>query len=297
MIIEIIYLLSYLFKKVYIPKNDVLRVYCIGFLGNNSYLKAEDIQKCIEEKIFSISPKKDLKKLISIINKNIKYYNKLYKLFLNKKYELFIKRSLNDIYNIIMLNKDNNEIVLKFYIDIMDHYNMAYVNGKFIKVKNNLLHDDISTVQNILNKYNPLKCLEIGMTNNVILLCMLSNKKRQINVIVHNDKKNNVKESVTSLKEIRKITKKYNIIRNRYTNALLKESKKHVGYYDLIYIDNNEYRNLTLLDFKYVQMLLKKNGILIIGKTYSDNYLSNSDNYETLTSSSNLLYYKKINNL
>ena len=90
--IEIIYILSLMFEKVTICNG--IYMYCSNFLGNNLLITKENIEKCIKNNNFSITPKKDLSSLLKYLTYVFTKQNYLNKLLLNKKYDEYIDFNL-----------------------------------------------------------------------------------------------------------------------------------------------------------------------------------------------------------
>lgn len=91
--IEIIYILSLMFEKVTICNG--IYIYCSNFLGNNSLITKENIEKCIKNNNFSITPKKDLSSLLKYLTYVFTQQNYLNKLLLDKKYDEYIDLKIN----------------------------------------------------------------------------------------------------------------------------------------------------------------------------------------------------------
>ncbi len=308
--IELIYILSNLFKKVYLIKDFPLIIVCFDFLSGDSLLTIDDIKECINYEKFKIYPKNNLDKFLLFITNNMNSSIKTNKLFFKGDIQKYTNNKILDLYGI--LSKDNDkQLSIFFNINTILKYSSFVFNDKIIQITNYFFYQDFLFIKYILENINLNKCLEIGMTNIVVLLTIILvkyNKKcnNHIKIIISNDNdKNNLKSTfypLILLKNIRFISKSYQLIYNDYLKELQHQIDKKINYYDFIYIDgydNNILKNNVI--FIYASLLLKKDGIIIISNKTNDNiikynleYFLNNPSFSEITTSQNILCYKKI---
>ncbi len=292
--IEYIYILSYLFKKLYFI--NPYSIYCVGFLGKKSKITKNDIIKCIKNKEFSIMNKKNLKELLFYINNSVKIIGKKYDLIYKKEYEKYINIKILDLYDVVKLK--DNVISLNFYIKTILQYNCYLLNNKIIKLNNSIGVNDIDFLKLYLKNISLNNSLLIGMTNPIILFTLLINqKKKHKKVEIISD---TIINSIDLLKSIKYISNLYEIKYGNYSLELVKQIERSTNYYDFIYIDGYEkkYKNV---DFVYASILLKKNGIIMISNTfdlniqkYDETYFLYNTQFEKIPFTHQFLCYKKI---
>jgi len=305
MTIELLYILSYLFKKVYLTKDFPMAIICINFLSYDSLLSISDIKEYYKHNTFKILPKNNLSKLLFFIKNNINNFIKTNNFYFKGNIELYNNKKILNLYEIVSHNR--NKISLYFYINIILKYNSFVLNNKIVKVTNYFIVQDFLFIEYILKNINLNKCLEIGMTNILVLLTIITCKhKNKIDLIIDNNTEYTVSSPNANplilLKNIKYISNSYQLILNDYLEELLIHIDKKINYYDLIYIDGYDKKIIYNENiFIYAQLLLKKDGIILISNTTNSNidrynkeyFLNNSFFYKIITSQ-NILCYKKI---
>lgn len=140
------------FKKIPLPQNifEITEDEYFEILEYNNF-------KIVNNKLVIDKPTNDIKQSF-----NYMYYihqmNLIYERFLKNEYGL--GHLINDEYNLISTNLDNNDFIQKYGIfninDIIDNEN------KYAELKRKIIHNVLNSKMNIIkNKNNPKQCEEI----------------------------------------------------------------------------------------------------------------------------------------
>jgi predicted O-methyltransferase YrrM len=268
--IEIIYILSYMFKEILILDGNI--IYAYNFLGINSSINQKNIDKLIKsKKPFSIYPKPDLNKLIKYINEYYKRTIKNFKILYKSNINEYIKLNINNIINFYEYLQISNFNNIEIYQLIVDNF-INYSN--YIKHKHTdqiINYDEGKYIMNILNKNNINKCLEIGLMLGINAYYILSSKK-SIKLVSIDDTEKTVWNNI-GIKLIKyfKLNKRHKLIKDEYYNTITKYIKKKV-YFDFILLNGMNNNNTNIISyFSLVDKILNINGILIIGNVIDRN--------------------------
>jgi predicted O-methyltransferase YrrM len=299
-VINIIYLLSLMFKEIIIY--NATNIYCKSFLSQSSLISKNDIQKCIESKNFNVSNKDNIINFIKYIN-NI-YINKVYigKFLLNKNYhnkyinykiqlylEYFIKNNLL-----------NSPIYNKFITNLVLHYNYVIINNKIIKI-NSSMQEEYNFINNIITTYNYKEGLELGMNYGLISYYILLNNS--IKLISIDDEQNTKWNNIgLQLLKNNNLIKKHKFINNIIIVELqILVKKKYI--FDFIYIDTSKkdiLENIYVILY-YLNILLNIGGIIIFNnssepkiKIMIKDIKNKYTNLNRITCPNKIICYKKI---
>jgi predicted O-methyltransferase YrrM len=301
MTIEIVYLLSCMFKKIVIYEGDVL--FCDEFLLHNSTITKNDVLKCIDKKHFTLNPKNNLSQLLNYLYEMYKYKNNICKLIIDKKYDEYIDISVLNMYNALITMKTDKSIIEFFYKRIINNMKRVYLNKKIIKVHSIIKEEEGKYIDKILKHNNLKKCLEVGMAFGISAFYILSNKNTNlisIDPFQSTQWGNNGKKL---LKEFG-FNKRHKCIERKSYEVLPELLKKRgEASFDFIFIDGWHTFDYTLVDFFYANLLLEINGFIVIddvlhaGVKSCISYLnSNYKFYKKIDSPITVACYQKIRN-
>jgi len=298
--IELIYILSFMFEKVTIYNG--IYIYCSSFLGCDSWVYIKDLEKCIKNNNFSVSPKKDLPLLLKYLENIFKIKNYEYKLLLDKKYDDYIDFKIKNLYdNILELN--NKDVLEYFYKKIFNIVKRTIINKKVLRINSAIKEIEGNFIIKNINENNYKKCLEIGFACGISAFYILSIKTTSLISI---DPFQSTQWSNYGNKIVKEMgfTKRHKCIEKKSYEVLpklLEKCKKESDKYDFIFIDGWHTFDYTLIDFFYSNLLLKINGMIIIDdaihagvakcvKYLDTNYLF----YKKIESPNTVVCYKKI---
>jgi len=296
--INIIYLLSFMFKKVVLYESSYL--FCTGFLGNNSIVKKTDIQKLFD-KDFTVE-KTDSKELLEYIDNNIKETMDNYKLLLNKNADKYIdnmiEKMVKELKQFGIKPKSDEET--QVYKKIIEVFRRVIIDGKIVKIHSAIKSPEMNTIINIIKKNNYKKCLEVGMAFGISAFSILTNKSCKLISIDPNQSKQWESNGVKLLKEFG-FNKRHKLIEKPSYEGLPEVLKKNKGTFDFIFIDGWHTFDYTLVDFFYSNLLLKVGGTIIIDDALHNGvcafvkYLdTNYKFYKKIESHETIVIYEKI---
>jgi len=158
---------------------------------------------------------------------------------------------------------------------------------------------------NTILKYNCLKCMEVGMAYGISSMYILLALKKNLNSNKRLDSIDPFQSTqwknfgVNLVKSIK--MDKYHILYENTSYRILPELLEKKESYDLIFIDGWHTFDYTLLDFFYANLLLKKDGIIIVDDAYHQGvnkclkYIdTNYKHYKRIQSPSTVGAYQKI---
>ena len=260
--IEIVYLLSCMFKKIVVYEGNI--IFCDNFLLDNSTVKKEDILKCIQKKTFSIKPKNKITEFKDYLYSMYKYKNNLHKLISEKKYDEYIDISILNMYNALISVKSDKSIIEFFYKRIINNMKRVYLNKKLIKVHSIIKEQEGKFIENIIKKNGLDRCLEVGMAFGISAFYILSNKNTTLISIDPNQSTQWENNGIKLLKEFG-FNKRHKCMEKKSYEALPELLKKEgEESFDFVFIDGWHTFDYTLLDFFYANLLLKTNGFIVI---------------------------------
>ena len=295
---DLIYLLLFLFKKIIIYGGNFL--YCENFdplLSHADYVN-------LVKKDFTIINKLKLDKLLShlieIFNKKVNHWSLLLS---NREDEFLLNFYKHMMERISEMSKLNYNFLTTFNKAFFETYERIYDNNQLIKIQSNIKKIEGEFLKDIINYNDIFKCLEIEMNMGISSLYILSSRPKNITLISidpnQTSKWNNL--GVKLLKN-NNLHKNHTLIKKKSYKVLpsLLENKQNT--FDFIFINSINKSSNILLDFFYSDLLLKKNGIIIIDnvlhlnvnnfiKIIDTNY---SNSYMKLDSPIKLACYKKI---
>ncbi len=263
--VPIIELYSLFFEKIIlINKNIIL---CINFkINNNNFIQLKDIIK--NNYKFTIKDFKDEKKIINYFNNIYKINEIIYNNFLKNNNENdFVKNRyylyLNTIHSLGLNNFDefNNIISLQ----LIDYFKLKIYNENDIKkIEANINSKEGYFIENIIEKYNFKKCLEVGLAHGISSVYILKNKNTSLISIDPFQKEQWDNQALKFIKHL-KLDDRHELIEKKSYTALPELlAKKGEKSFDFIFIDGNHLFDYTLIDFFYSDLLLKIGGVIII---------------------------------
>lgn len=280
-IINILYLLTFMFNKVYINEQNL--IYCDGFLGSNSLIKKNNILKLIKEKSFTIEKdEKNVMDLLEYFNNNIKYDLKkdvyLFKNDFDTYINFYLYKFINQYYQYgsSFIPPEQMDLVLKYYINLCKN-NSSKKLYKIIK------NNEIKIISDIISKYNYTSCLEYRLKFGFYSLAVLFNKNIKKLITINDEKDTVYKDRGKKLINKLGYSKKHKIINNNINLEINKLLKKKIlfdmiiinGYSQYDFIDSFYDYSQSVFDYddELIQnvndatLLLKKDGKLIITET------------------------------
>ena len=298
---NIIYLLSYLFKKIIIV--NISNLYCLGF--NKNIINKSDIENIINNNfIFTINPKKDIDNFLKYLYENVNIRNKMHKeLYLGNE-TIGLKLEHDRLIQLIQQLGINDQTLLQdLDLHYIDKFKIIF-NGKdkkIIKIDSSIKSFEGKYISDIIKKYNFKKCLEIGFANGVSAVYILKNINTSL-ISIDPFQKTQWKDNGRKLVKNLKLNTRHKCIEKKSYEALPELLKKDGNNsFDFIFIDGWHTFDYTLVDFFYSNLLLKIGGIIIIddalhaGVADCVKYLnSNYKFYEKLVSPNTIASYKKI---
>lgn len=257
-IIEIYYLLSFMFEYVIVYNSN----YLVG-INFDPVITKKDIEMLLD-KNHSFEPKHDLDNFISYLITNLNYHIDKFTLLLDGKEQEFLNIIMNEL--ISSFNYYNKKSVDNFLLDynfnIIDHFKTIYLNDNLFKVSSNINSREGLFIKNVIEKNNYKKCLEIGMANGISAFYILSNLNTSLISLDPYQEKQWDNIGVKLLKEFN-FNKRHKLYEKKSYIALpMLIKKKHK--FDFIFIDGFHTFDYTLIDFFYSNLLLKINGSIII---------------------------------
>ncbi len=295
--IDYLYLLSFMFKKITIFNK--YHIYCETFLGFNSKITKEIIDKIIKEKEFQIESKHNINNLIDYYNKLMNYGILVSQLLLDEKYNEYVDlwflkfyKSINQFGNI-----GNKRVDINIHKSLFEYLKKSYKNEKINESENTFISD-------IIKNNNYKKCLEIGCGLGISALYILSNTKSNLISIDPFQKIQWKNIGIKMIKEL-KYEKRHTLMTKKSYEAMPKLLKKYGELsFDFILIDGWHTFDYTLMDFFYSNLLLKVGGTIVIDDAshpgvaeFISNITKNNKSYEKIESPYSIAVYKKIKNI
>ena len=297
--INIIYLLSFIFKEIIIYNG--IYIFCKSFLSNSSFISKNDIIKLIENPTFNINPKNDIEHLVKYINNTLKNHIFTNNLIINKKYNQYIDYKIKLIYEYITLNKLKNSKTYGIFIkNIIKNFDRTIIKNKIVEISTNIKIEEGNFINELIHDNKYKKCLEIGMNYGIVSYYILLNNNC---TLISIDKEQNKKWDnigLSLLKDLELIKRHKLILKNNVIalSSFLDKSE----LFDFIYIDvmNKKYENIFVL-FYYSILLLDIGGTIVFDNLHLPeiknliNYIN--QNYKfliQLDSPKNICCYKKI---
>lgn len=310
--IEIIYVLSLLFKKVIIQGYN--SYICYGYLGEER-LKREELEEIIKRKNCCVIPKPNIDKMIDYMTKEIKYEIKMNELLLKKKYkeyhQLYIVHYLLFLKNVSIDNPLIYELILnteKYNIHLPNDYFQNYLMSNM----ENELKEIVDIFYDYKNKFEINGILEIGMglgvyTKYIIEWILKENKKKgnitkyELTTLLIDEKEiwKNIGIDYVGKKNLKYI----HCIKEDVNDFLEKKSKLKIlekYFYQFIFIHHIFLFEKFIYMIHILDKLLFINGLIIFEKSNSVliekiilfmdmNYL----HYERICNKSYIIYRKK----
>jgi predicted O-methyltransferase YrrM len=263
--ISIIELYSIFFEEIIIINKNI--ILCKNFKSNNNdLLKLKDIIK--NNYKFIIKNFKDENKIINYFSKLNIINNKIYNTFLKDKDENnFIKNRyylyLNLISSLGLKNFDEFRNILS--LQLIDYFKLKiYDENDIKKIEANINSKEGHFIENIIKKYNFKKCLEVGLAHGISSVYILKNKNTNLISIDPYQKEQWDNQALKFIKHL-KLDDRHKLIEKKsyvaLPDLLAKEGEKS---FEFIFIDGYHTFDYSLLDFFYSDLLLKKDGIIII---------------------------------
>ena len=269
-------------------------IYCLPyntmfFKNFNPKIKRKDIKQLINKE-FSFNYDPEFIKYIDNIQYQMQFVINTFKILINNDENLYLNTmmkyyySLADIHN----NKVINDIIYNKFI--IQKFKKIKIKNQLISINSNIKNTEGEFINKIINEYKLYNCLEIGMANGVSAFYILSNTNVKHLISIdpfQNEQWKNV--GINFLKEYN-MSHKHTLYEKKSYVALPELLNKYgYNYFDLIFIDGWHTFDYTLVDFFYVNLLLKIGGVIII-----DDALHAGVNQCVNYISSNYTFYKKI---
>jgi len=284
-IIDIYYILCYMFENVIIYSNT--RLICTNF---NPVLTRHDLEEIILNNQ-SIEPKTNLNNLLEYLSNNLDYQIKKTMLLLEMKKDEYLSMIMNEM--ITSCSYYNKKIVNKVLImnnnSILEQFKSIYIDNKLVDIKDQYNGIIGSYLQEIIEKNDIKKCLEIGMEYGIISFYILSNLKTELISIDSYQKEKYNNYGIKMLNEL-KLDNRHKLYRKKPCFVLPHLLQKNdYYYYDFIYINSFHTFDYSLINFFYSDLLLKINGFIIIDNVLDHGVAKCIKYIET-----NYLNYRKI---
>ncbi len=288
--VEIIYLLSLLFDKIIIMSGKELL--CINYRGEER-LKREEFKKIKESNTFSIEPLieiDDLQKYYKIIVKDeierLEYlvtdqYTKLYPLIINK-----------GIKDILFSNYDSEHFLhfigkINIIFDKRMDYKTLY---KYLEKEYNNQINDLEKIIKKESESKNINIIEIGI--GLCIYTKVFEKNKNINLIL-NEEDNNKNNMIHFSKEY--IKKKNKINSEELKVFIDNQLKKYENKIDIILINKRYELKDIKKELKKMELLMKKDGLLIIDRSVNQSNLKLNDyiknNFKNLDQIENNNFY------
>lgn len=276
--IEMIHLLSYLFKKITIYGANY--IYCEFFLGEEFIPKSKYL-----ELLHSKFKFKNIEyNLVEYFKSCYDYYGMLSNYLLNEDVDNYIKHIVPSYYKKILSIKVSDEIKDIFYKILTELFNQDQGKENLYENKPEKIF-----IQSIIKKNDFRKCLEIGFDFGVNATYILTtfNDVKLISIDPYESTEwNNI--GVKLLKKI-KLNKRHEFI-EKYSYEILPKFLKNNDQFDFILMNNRNKRfDSLLVDFFYSFLLLRKGGMIIINDSGYNGCNKLVKYIET-----NYLFFKKI---
>ncbi len=253
--VQLIYLLSYLFKKITIY--DGIFVFCQYFLGEQ-YIKKSDI---INLKSFTVTSVNDeyIKDYIHNVYNNSIH---IYKLFLNNEIDEYLSLSTHNIYKKIISSETTTTVKTELYKLIIDNLKRVMIDNNISRINSAIKSQEGNFITEMIQLHHLKSCLEVGCAFGISAMYILSSGEDvtliSIDPFQSTQWNNNGKKLIKQLN----MNHRHKIIEDKSYNALPMLLSKHK--FDFIFIDGWHTFDYTLIDFFYSFLLLNIGGIIII---------------------------------
>jgi predicted O-methyltransferase YrrM len=292
--IQLIYLLSYLFKKIIIY--DGIYLICQDFIGEQ-YIQQTDIELLTD---FTITSFECNDKLNDYLKHIYSYYIKLYTHFLNHEIDEYLHLSSYTIYKKITTFDIQPTIKIELFKLIIDTLRRVNLDNQIIKINSAIKSQEGKFISDTIQHYQFKNCLEIGFAFGISAMYILSSSETtkliSIDPFQSTQWNNNGKKLIQELD----LHKRHTCVEEKSYLALPKLLMKHQTF-DFIFIDGWHTFDYTIVDFFYAFLLLNVGGIIIIddalhkGVNKCIKYLeTNYINCRKLKSPSTIACFKKI---
>jgi len=295
---ELIYILSCMFEKVIIY--NCFFVYCENFLGNNSTITKEDLLKCIKNN-FTVTNKLNFDQFLTYIENGINKNIENLELISNKKYDEYINNKINLIYETIVYKQLPKETLSFFYKKILTNFKRVILEKNLINTNSSIKDEEGKFLSKIITNNKYKNCLEVGLAYGVSSFYILLNEGTNLISIDPFQETQWNNYGVKLLKEF-ELNKFHQLILDKSYNALPQLLNQYgENSFDLIFIDGWHTFDYTLVDFFYSNLLLRKNGIIVIddalhkGVNKCVKYIErNYKNYKKIDSPITVAAFKKL---
>ncbi len=254
--IELIHLLSFLFKKIIIYGTSY--IFCSFFLGEEFIPKSKYLEfKYLDFKIKNIDYD-----LISYIKYVSDYHYKITMYYLNEEVDKYTELVIPNIYDKLMIIELSDEIKQKLYSLFIHFLKKIKIEDNVVNIK--VYPDTKEFIHTLIKKHNIKECLEIGFEYAIIsIYIFMSNQDiKLISIDPDQSKKwnNNGKKLIKELN----LNKNHTLLEDESYVILPKLLKKNVKF-EFVFI-NNKHKTFDylLLDFFYSYLLINKGGYIII---------------------------------
>ena len=258
--IEILNILILMFDEIIIYNS--FNVLCKKF---NPVIHKNDIEKIMSNK-YTIQLKENLDKLILYFNKNLKYQtSKLQLLLDDKESELLtvIKDEVMDSFKSYKV-AELNDFKIDYNKYLIENFKSIFVNNNIIKTTSAIKGTEGNYLQYIINKYNYTNCLEVGCANGVSGFYILTANKNTRLISVDPYQSTQWHNNGINMFKYFNLDNRHTLYEEKSYECLPRLINKYANTFDLIFIDGFHTFDYTLIDFFYSNLLLKKNGIIII---------------------------------
>lgn len=261
--LQLIYLLSFLFKKVIIY--DGIYIICQYFVGEK-YITQHEILKLkkftIKPNTLQIHESNEYHNVDEYLENVYSYYNKTYTYFLNDKIDEYLQLSSYVLYKKILVFEITPSLRVDLYKLIIDTIKRVNLDNNITKINSSIKSQEGNYIKDMIQKYSLKSCLEIGFAFGISAMYILSSdtdiKLISIDPFQSTQWNNSGKKL---LKELN-LHQRHKCIEDKSYIALPSLLEKHK--FDFIFIDGWHTFDYTLLDFFYSFLLLNVGGIIII---------------------------------
>lgn len=290
--IELLYLLTTMFE--YIVIYNTTYVYCYNFLGYSTVIDKDQIIDLLNHP-FCIEPKININGLITYLETNIKYKNKLLSLVLNEEMDEYYRLTINEYMTDIkeQINRNvitNKNALIDFQKYLLTAIKSSFINKKLIKISSGIKQVEGNFLVETI-KHNGFKnVLEVGFAFGISAFYILSTHTTQL-ISIDPFQSTQWNSCGTKLLKQFGLNKNHKLIQQKSFETLPLLLKRYgPECFDMIFIDGWHTFDYTLLDFFYANLLLREGGIIVI-----DDALHNGVKKCIEYIKTNYLFYKKIN--
>ena len=293
--IEFLYFFSSFFEKTIIMEGNIL-------YGKNY---KSQFNKNIEfNNNNSIEPKPKLNELLKYLMNVFQQKNNNLQFIIDNDEEKYLLNMKNKLTNLIVsgnfLNElEKNKLLIKIKKHLIQYFKSIFIDNTFLKVSSNIKMEEGNFISDTIQNNNFTKCLEVGMACGISALYILQNENvflTSIDPFQSTQWKNTGVELIKSCN----FSNRHILIEKKSYEAL---PSLLGNFYDFIFIDGFHTFDYTLIDFFYSDLILNKNGIIIIDDALHEGvkkcilYIeTNYSHYKKLPSPQTVACFLKINN-